>query len=265
MRRMHLFEFEDQPWLPDWVRDALTDHLAELFRSPAVSPLHLVVADRLEAVLKQAGTTRIVDLCAGAGGPWPSVLPLLEARLGSAVTLTLTDRYPRASLTGIEAAVLHRIELEARSVDARMVPKDLDGVCTVFNSIHHFRPDGVASVLRSATAGGRSLAIFEPFERRPRLAARLAWGGLRDGWRQARRRPGPLVPAVALLMLLPMVLAWDGAASVLRGYRAEELEAIASDAVPDFAWLAERVALPWGGMNMLIGQPDTILQAHDRK
>jgi len=255
MRRLQLFEFEDQPWLPAWVRDALTEHLAQLFRSPAVTPLHVAMADRLGAVLERSGTTHLVDLCSGAGGPLPAVLPLLDARLHRPVTATLTDRYPHHDLAQACTSDAERLKVEPRAVDARSIPPEMDGVRTAFNAIHHFRPSEVAQVLRSATAGGRSLAIFEPFERRPRLATRLAFGGLRDGWRKARRHPGPRWRLAALHLLLPTVLGWDGAASVLRGYEADELLAIAERAAPAVAWRSERVALPWGGMTVLIGEP----------
>lgn len=255
MRRLTLFEFEDQPWLPAWVRDSLTDHLAQLFRSPAVTPLHVAMADRLGVVLERSGTTHLVDLCSGAGGPLPAVLPLLDARLHGTVTATLTDRYPNHDLTRAPTGDEHRLQVEPNPVDARSIAPEVDGVRTVFNAIHHFRPSDIALVLRSATAGGRSLAIFEPFERRPRLAARLAVGGLRDGWRSAAHRPGPPWRAAALRLLLPVVLAWDGVASVLRGYEADELLAIAEGAVPAARWRAERVELPWGGMTVLVGEP----------
>lgn len=255
MRRLPLFEFEDQPWLPAWVRDALTEHLAQLFRSPVVTPLHVAMADRLGAVLERSGATHVVDLCSGAGGPLPAVLPFLDSRLHRTVTATLTDRYPHHDPAGAAAGDAARLEVEQQAVDARSIPPEMEGVRTVFNAIHHFRPSDVAQVLRSATAGGRSLTVFEPFERRPRLAARLAFGGLRDGWRTAGRHRGPRWRAAALHLLLPVVLAWDGAASVLRGYEAHELLAIATDAAPAVTWRAERVALPWGGMTVLIGEP----------
>lgn len=256
MRRVQLFEFEDQPWLPAWVRDALTDHLARLFRSPTVAPLHEAMADHLAAVLQRAEASHVVDLCSGAGGPMPAVLPLLEARSMRPVSVILTDRYPHDGLAADGAIDLGRVTVDRRSVDARSVPPDLDGVRTVFNAIHHFPPPDVARVVRSATADGRSLAVFEPFERRPRLAARLAAGGLRDGWHAARRTRGPRHRRAALHLLLPVVLGWDGAVSVLRGYEAEELLAIAEQAAPEVAWRSERVALPWGGMTVLIGEPN---------
>lgn len=253
--RLRAFEFEDQPWLPSWVRDEVTDHLSRLFLSDEVRPLHEAMADRLAGMLERSGGSHVVDLCSGAGGPMPAVLPLVSEALGRPVTATLTDRYPnrRSSAAGGGGSALR---VEPRPVDARAVPPDLEGVRTVFNAIHHFAPDQVAEVLRSATRGGRSVAVFEPFERGNRLAARLAVGGVSEGWSDARRHRGPALRSGALHLVLPLVLGWDGAVSVLRGYTADELLEIAVRAgADDVAWTSERVALPWGGLVVLLGEP----------
>lgn len=262
MRRIQLFEFEDQRWLPWWVRDAITDHLSRLFLSAAVEPLHEAMAERLAGPLERSGTSHIVDLCSGAGGPWPAVLPLLSTELGRAVSATLTDLYPSRNLLAANAGNSNWLTAEQRPVDARSIPPDLAGMRTVFNAIHHFTPDQVAEVLRSAAQGGRSVAIFEPFERRNRLAAKLAVGGILGGWRDARSYRGPVLRAGALHALLPIVLGWDGAVSVLRGYTAEELLAIAerSGADGDMIWAAERMSLPWGGLTVLVGEPSQATQ-----
>ena len=98
---------------------------------------------------------------------------------------------------GAVATLPGALSVESAPVDARAVPASLPGLRTVFNAIHHFPPAQVAEVLRSATDGGRSIAIFEPFERRPRLALRLAAGALGGGWRDARRYRGPFLRAAA--------------------------------------------------------------------
>lgn len=256
MRRMQLFEFEDQTWLPWWVRDEITDHLSRLFLSADVEPLHEAMVERLAGVLERSGSSHLVDLCSGAGGPMPAVVPRLRDRLGRAVSVTLTDRYPSRSSLPASVGDPTWLTVEPHPVDARSISPDLDGVRTVFNAIHHFRPDHVADVVRSSTLGGRSLAIFEPFERGRRLALTLGVGGVVGGWRDARRYRGPVGRTVLLHAILPLVLGWDGAISVLRGYTAKELLAIAerSGAV-GVRWSAERVALPWGGLAVLVGEP----------
>src|SRR5690606_31697808 len=74
--RLHAFEFEDQSWLPDALRDGVTDYLQHCMRAvrlyhPAAPIIARLVAD--------GGEHRIVDLCSGAGGPWLGLLPELRA------------------------------------------------------------------------------------------------------------------------------------------------------------------------------------------
>ena len=236
----------------------MTEHLSGVFLAAAVAPLHTAVADRLAGALPQAGTTHLVDLCSGSGGPLPAVLPLIEAQLGRAVTATLTDRYPNRHLPDAVATLPGALSVESAPVDARAVPASLPGLRTVFNAIHHFPPSVALRSTSATCAGGKWwIAIFEPFERRPRLALRLAAGALGGGWRDARRYRGPFLRAAALHVVLPLALSWDGAVSVLRAYEADELLAIAEGcgAGPGIAWRAERVELPWGAMTVLTGGP----------
>ena len=49
MARMHLFEFNDQPWLPDVLRDAETGYLETISRRFKMhEPMTEVIADVLE-------------------------------------------------------------------------------------------------------------------------------------------------------------------------------------------------------------------------
>ncbi|NOT41719.1 MAG: hypothetical protein HOP13_14620 [Alphaproteobacteria bacterium] len=86
MARLHLFEWEDQPWLPRTLRDFITYHLQFTFSVPETEPLREAVADILVPPLKRAGATHIVDVCSGGGGPLIAVLPHLSAQLGKRVT-----------------------------------------------------------------------------------------------------------------------------------------------------------------------------------
>ena len=75
MKRRHLFEFGDQPWLPAFLRDAMTDYLALVYR---LSPLPGVWAEVIERILKATGSEEIVDLCSGSGGPMSLVVAELR-------------------------------------------------------------------------------------------------------------------------------------------------------------------------------------------
>ena len=257
MRRIQLFEFGDQPWLPSWIRDAITEHLARLFMSEAAEPVHVAITEQLAPVLARSGETHILDLCSGAGGPFPAVLPRLDERLGQRATVTLTDLYPNRSLLAARRGERDSIAAERSPVDARSVPQDMPGLRTMFNAVHHFPPVQVAEILRSATHGTQPIVVIEPYERRSLLALRLAVGGLRGGWRDARRYRGRAVRVAGIHVLLPVTLGWDGAVSVLRAYTANELLAVAehAGASPDISWRAETVALPQGCLTVLVGEP----------
>ena len=91
--RLHLFEFNDQPWLPTVIRNALTAYLYVAYRS---TPFGGMFAQRVATLLAESGSNRIVDLCSGAGGP----ITIVEAELkSSGVTpqITMTDLFPNKS------------------------------------------------------------------------------------------------------------------------------------------------------------------------
>src|SRR5205809_7947776 len=88
MDRLHLFEFEDLPWFPNALRNAMTGYLAATYR---LAPFPKMWAERLAGVAAASG--QIVDLASGAGGPIPLVLEELDNQ-GIHVSATLTDRFP---------------------------------------------------------------------------------------------------------------------------------------------------------------------------
>src|SRR4051812_4614581 len=92
MRRLHLFEIEDQPWCPRAVRDGGTDWLHFM---ESTHKTFDPIAPKLREAMRRGGCERIVDLCSGGGGPWGSLVPLL-ARSGS-VQVELTDLFPNAT------------------------------------------------------------------------------------------------------------------------------------------------------------------------
>ena len=78
MRHLHLFELEDQRWLPAVVRDAGTAYLEAAARLAGHAK---VIAPILAEVLRRNGETRIVDLCSGGAGPIPTVIAELAATI----------------------------------------------------------------------------------------------------------------------------------------------------------------------------------------
>jgi hypothetical protein len=202
MMRLHLVEIHDLPACPPSLRDALTDFLAF---SENVAGAYDPVAPLLRRALERTQARRIIDLCAGAGGPWRR----LAAQVG--VPVILTDLYPHGE--------------NVTRVDARAVPAELDGFRTIFTAFHHFRPDEARAILADAVRRGQGIGVFEIARRAPREIAvvALTWLGtvvaapfIRP-WRWSRLLWTYLPP------VLPIVGTFDGVVSCLRAYSKTEL------------------------------------------
>src|SRR6187402_408261 len=87
--RIHAFEWNDQPWLPEVLRRGETEYLATVL--DVVRPFAPLVP-RLAELSRRHGP-RIVDLASGGAGPWRKLGDELSAA-GTRVEITLTDLYP---------------------------------------------------------------------------------------------------------------------------------------------------------------------------
>lgn len=260
-RRLHLFEWEDQPWLPRALRDFMTHHLQYTFSHPKAGALREAIVDILAPPLQRSGESSIVDVCSGGGGPLISALPHLSKRLGTQVTATLTDLFPNESaFREIARTTQGAVTGELRPVSAFDVPAELGGFETVFTALHHFRPDDAKRVLADAVAKGRTIAVIEPFNRKSVVLTGM--GGVAIGLLRT-----PFMGRMTLARFLwtypvpvaPLMFGWDGLISCLRAYSSEEMLAMGRAAGPDYHWtVGEReVALGWASLTLtfMIGEP----------
>ena len=207
--RLHLVEIHDLAGCPASLRDALTDFLAfSVNLAGAYDP----VGPMLRRAVERTKARQIVDLCSGAGGPWPR----LVGQVG--VPVLLTDLYPHQSSTG-------EIPFHPEPVDVRAVPKRLDGFRTIFTAFHHFRPPEARAILEDAVRNGQGIGVFEIARRAPLETAVIAltWLGMLAAapfvrpWRWSRFLWTYLPP------VLPIVGTFDGVVSCLRTYTKTEL------------------------------------------
>ncbi|MBI4705050.1 MAG: hypothetical protein HY744_28420 [Deltaproteobacteria bacterium] len=66
MKRRQLFEFQDQPWFPDLVREGQVEILSLATR---FSGLSAALASAFDRAVQDAGGGPVLDLCSGGGGP----------------------------------------------------------------------------------------------------------------------------------------------------------------------------------------------------
>jgi hypothetical protein len=238
------------------VRDLATDYLefieARFGLAEAITPL-------VAGALRDAGATRIVDLCSGGGGPMAEVQRRLAA-LGVPAPVTLTDRFPNRPAFERLARATPGLAFVTEPVDARAVPPALRGLRTLCNAFHHFAPTDARAILGAAVEAGEGIAVFELSERTPRailgilltpVAVWLATPFIRP-FRWSRLLLTYLVPAV------PLICLWDGFVSQWRAYTREELADLPRGLeATHYRWETGRVRLPRlpGKVTFLIGVP----------
>jgi hypothetical protein len=255
MRRRQLLEIHEQPWCPVAVRDGATDCLRLI---ATVGRQYRHVLPKLQDALTQSGATRIVDLCAGSGGPWSTLQRQLQGVAGAPVEVLLTDLYPRP-LTATPLAGAHLRYLTI-PVDATKTPATLAGFRTLFTAFHHFAPHTAQAILQDAVDQGQGIAIFEQTRRNifgllfMLVLAPLAFfvTPLIRPWRLARFFWTYLIPAI------PLVLAIDGIVSCLRTYTPDEMRAMTSRLTGQpYTWAIGTAPAPLSplGVTYAIGYP----------
>lgn len=253
MPRVHAPELEDEAWFPRPLRDSLTAFLRvsseKLGIFEAASPV-------LRDVIERSGAKRVVDLCSGGGGPLLSILDELPA-----VEAVLTDLYPNVdAFAYAEKRLPGRVRGHRDSIDATNVPADLEGVRTVFNALHHFRPELARKILEDAARKRQPLCVFEVVERHPLAFAVIATVPLAVLALTPFTQPSALRLAFTYaLPVIPLATGWDGFASCLRAYSVKELRALADTVTVDGysfrVGQSERRGLVPMRVTWLIGEP----------
>ncbi len=259
MKRRQLFEFEDQPWFPDLLRQHMTNYLIAFHRLLGTEDLLFPLLDR---ALRESHADAIVDLCSGAGGPLPAVAHRLLAT-GLLTRVTLTDKFPnRSAMASINAGngpVAYREE----PVDAGAVPGDLVGLRTMIGSFHHMPVDVARRILNDAFVSRRALCVFEISDNAG--PGFLWWLPLPFGFLMTyvvtlfvRPLSFGQLALTYLVPVLPPLIAWDGTASNARTYTPDDLRELTGDLVaPDYMWeigVTRKKGYP-GGACYVLGLP----------
>ena len=245
MSRLHLLEFEDQSWLPRFLRDYMTDWLDFMNRNNGGWD---AFAPQVAKLLRRSKTERIVDLGSGGGGPALRMRRVLAESEEMNPHLLLTDKYPnRDALTRAAADPSGRVEYCAESIDATDVPMELQGVRTMFCSFHHFRPTDARRILTDARDKGRAIGVFEGTARTvPALLVTLTAP-------LAVLVTSPLIRPLRWrrliftypIPILPLLCLWDGLVSCLRSYSAGELRQLVRGLTSEgYSWEVGEVRCP---------------------
>lgn len=256
MRQSDLFEIHDSSWFPAHLRNLVTDALQAVWEvTNAYRPIAPLLRDAMDA----AGTTQVLDLCSGAGGPWIQLSHHFHGSLRFPVTVCLTDKHPnpeafaRASLHSADRIVSH-----PRPVVATHVPAGLKGFRTIFSSAHHLAADELRKVIACALEARTGIAVFEACQREWRAMLSVLCvpllGLLVTPWIQPFR--WSRLFWTYLIPVVPLVLLLDGWLSCLRSYsRADYRELIGVHHDAGYRW---QVGVERSGLvpiTYLIGYP----------
>lgn len=237
MRRLQLFEFEDQAWFPNYLRDHMTGVIG---LSTSRMRLYEPLVPKLREALSRSGSSEILDLCSGGGGVLPALCRTLRERDAVSVRVTFTDRYPNLrALREVCARAPDQLRFCDQPVDATAVPSGLRGFRTMFSGFHHFGPDEARRIVADAVRQRAGIGIFEFSERARWSLARSTLSPLGVWLLTPRLRPIRWQQWLLAygIPIVPFTLLWDGVVSSLRTYSCSELAGFTD--VPggtDYVW-----------------------------
>lgn len=227
MGRIHLFEFEDQSWLPAFLRNYMTDFLQFLSNKTAMfNP----VVPLIEDTLIKIGTNSIIDLGSGGGGGLIVLNEKLKVKIPE-LKITLTDYYPNITAFEHTKSLADNFEYISSTLDARNVPVELTGLRTQFLSFHHFRPGDAAQILQNAVDTKNAIAIFEAQERSFSSILAMLFSPLTVLFITPFIRPfktGRLI-FTYLIPVIPLLILWDGIVSSIRTYSVKEMNELVKE------------------------------------
>lgn len=235
--RLQLFEFNDAPWAPTLLKETVIEALSRAIRWGRLMD---GLVDPLMACLDAAKTSKVLDLCAGAGGP-AAALAEAMAKRGHDVHFLMTDLLPQVpEWEAAVAASSGKLDFVREPVDAtRISPEFGEGrVRMIINALHHFPPDVARTVLRGACENAPGLFVAESLVRNPLSFAAMAPAGLAALMATPVLAKDRHVQRALITWFTPIALAvsaWDGTVSSMRIYEPDELRAMVED-LPGWTW-----------------------------
>ena len=255
MGRIHLFEFEDQQWFPSFLRDYGTDFLRFLSTKTA---MYKPIIPIIEKGLDIGRTNQIIDLCSGGGGGLIWLNNELKKHVPH-LQITLTDLYPNLSAFEYSSNKANNIVYLAAPVDARNVPENLNGLRTLFLSLHHFKPNDAKAILQNAVDAHSAIAVFEAQERSFLSLLAMFLSPISVLLTTPFIKPfkiGRLI-FTYLLPIVPLFVWWDGLISALRTYSLKEMKELVKslDKNEKYDWEINRIISGPGTILYFLGTP----------
>jgi len=246
MKRIHLFEFEDSAWFPNWLRVCMTRLIVVMHRLMGTSE---ELAKIIDQTLSASDETKIIDLCSGSGGPMPEVLRVLEEKYKREnIELTLSDLYPNLKAAERFNSEKDNITYETKAIDVTKIAADQQGLRTMICSFHHMKPEQAKHILQSAQKDQAPICIFEISDNSapilPALLISFPITFLMCLFITPLARPMTWQQLVFtyLIPIIPICYAWDGSVSNVRTYTLKDLNELIDDIqTDDYTWKKDTI------------------------
>jgi hypothetical protein len=260
MKRIHLFELEDQAWFPDWIRVLMTRYIMTFHKLLGTADLLFPL---VEKGLRDAEEQVILDLCSGSGGPMIEVSQnLKKSQEYAELKLILSDLYPNLSA----AAQFNKdknqgIEYITTPLDASNVDKEIKALRTMVSSMHHMKPVVARQILQNAKESNQPILIFEISDNGPPII--LWWLAIPFAFittlfvtPMVRPMTWQQLVFTYVIPILPLFIAWDGAVSNARTYTLEDMDILIDGLSEEhYQWEKGKIKGKGGNKLYLLGKP----------
>ena len=260
MKRIHLFEFEDQAWFPDWIRVLMTRYIMTFHKLLGTADLLLPLV--LKGIRHTQGQL-ILDLCSGSGGPMIEVYQnIKKSPEHLKLKLILSDLYPNLSAAEqIKKNQNLGIEYLTTPLDASYVAKEIKALRTMVSSMHHMRPFVAKQILKNAKQSLQPILIFEISDNAPPIF--LWWLAIPFAFitslfvtPMVRPMTWQQLVFTYLVPILPLCIAWDGAVSNARTYTLEDMDILIEGLSDEYYhWEKGKIKGKGGNKVYLMGYP----------
>jgi hypothetical protein len=248
--RLQLFEFNDTPGVPGFVKDTVIESLS---RTLAWGHVLGGLVRPFSELIARAGVTEVLDVGAGAGGPAGIFVDELLAAGVTPPRFILTDVNPQLeSWKKLKERHPSYIDYIEAPLDATRVPPELarGRVVAIINALHHFPPALAEQILLASLEDSKGVFVVEGFERTPFGFAAFASAGVPALFANPILAPRENLAKALFTWLTPFALGvsiWDGLVSTMRVYSEEELRAMVASRAPSTTFTYGTYPIGWIG------------------
>ena len=256
--KFRLFEFEDKVWLPEVIREGMTDYLRFILNGGNFyEPAAVKIVDLLESTK----SVQVIDLCAGGGGTMEQMQKIIELKYAPAVQFILTDIFPNVNAYQfIKDKTKGKISFVESPINAAKVPMALTGVRTIFSAFHHFDTVVAKKVIEDAVEKNVAIGIFDGGDKNILFIiimtilhpiAFILFTPFFRPFKWSRLFFTYHIP------IIPFCTMWDGIVSIMRLYTPQQLLKIACSVNEEnYCWKAGKLKNKFGmNITFLLGHP----------